>query len=63
MNDQRPPVTSYNVYHNVTPDGYIEIIGDTRYTINIDVGFNYYFIVSANNMIGQGLNATVHGIY
>ena len=54
-------MTGYNVYHNVTsPDSHVPTI-NTYYNIDILRGYNYYFIVSPNNIIGEGDNITLYG--
>ena len=54
-----PPVTSYNVYHNVTlPDSHVTT--NTYFVVNEVPRGCYYFAVSANNVIGEGDNITVH---
>ena len=59
MDNQHPPVKSYNVYHNVTSsDGHMTV-HDTHYVANVLRGYTYYFIVSANNVIGEGDNTTL----
>ena len=60
MDNEQPPVTSYNVYHNVTsPDGHVTT-NNTHYSVDVILrGFNYYFIVSASNVLGEGDNTTL----
>ena len=62
MDNEQPPVTSYSVYHNVTsPDDHVTI-NNTHYSVDILRGFNYYFIVSASNVLGEGDNTTLYGM-
>ena len=62
MDNEQLPVTSYNVYHNVTsPDDHVTT-NNTHYSVDTLRGFNYYFIVSASNVLGEGDNTTLYGM-
>ena len=62
IENQNPPVISYNMYHNVTsPDSHVTT-NNTYYDIDVLRGYNYYFIVSANNVVGEGDNTTLYGM-